>query len=104
MNYSVNFGRLAVASKPTAVRNSGRMRLAFLGDFSGRANWGDLDIGESLAAPKHLPVDVDNMDEVVRALDVTVTLPPGPCGRARVDVLHSLDTTPPHRTKRNKRR
>src|SRR3546814_7778250 len=95
MNYSVNFGRLAVASKPTAVRNSGRMRLAFLGDFSGRANRGALDIGEALAARKPPPVDVDNLDEVVRALDVTLTLPLGPRGGAREVVLASLDAFHP---------
>ncbi len=74
MKYTMNFGRLAARTpriKPSGVT----FRIAILGDFSGRANAGRLEIGPALAARKPLPVDVDNIETVVRQMDLQLHLP-----------------------------
>ncbi|HEY2132475.1 MAG TPA: hypothetical protein VGH36_05810 [Acetobacteraceae bacterium] len=48
MQYDVNFGTLS--GKPRAAAPGTKIRLALLGDFSGRANAGQLETGESSPA------------------------------------------------------
>src|SRR5580704_12584424 len=62
MQYEVSFGRLD--RKPRAVTPGTKFRLALLGDFSGRANAGTLEIGAALARRKPIKVDVDSLDTV----------------------------------------
>ena len=50
MLYEVNFGSLT--RPPRAASATTKFRLALLGDFSGRANAGKLEIGEDLARRK----------------------------------------------------
>jgi type VI secretion system protein ImpC len=73
MNYEVSFGRLGAAPRPPAEGK--KFRLALLGDFSGRANAGKLDIGADLASRKPIKVDVDNLDDVLGRMQLTLSLP-----------------------------
>ncbi len=73
MQYEVNFGRLGRA--PKAATRGQKFRLALLGDFSGRANAGTLEIGEALARRRPVRIDVDNMDAVLAKLAPTLALP-----------------------------
>jgi hypothetical protein len=73
MQYEVSFGRLD--RKPRAVAPGTKFRLALLGDFSGRANAGTLEIGEGLARRKPIKVDVDNLDSTIERMNLTLTLP-----------------------------
>src|SRR5258706_8562024 len=72
----LNFGIVsdgAVAAKPVA--GGAPFRLAVLGDFSGGANKGRLEVGDDLARRKPLRVDVDNIDQVMARLKITLSLP-----------------------------
>ena len=72
MQYEVNFGQL---TRPTKVTTgTARFRLAVLGDFSGRANAGKLEIGEALARRKPIAVDVDNLDDVLARMSLKLSL------------------------------
>lgn len=89
MPYQVDFGTLmrpAGASGPTT-----RFRLAVLGDFSGRANTGLLETGPALAARKPIPVDVDNLDDVLARFKLTLRLPLGEDGETIAVPLTSMD-------------
>ena len=74
MQYEVNFGRLG--RTPRAATGAGtKFRLALLGDFSGRANAGTAEIGPALATRKPIRVDVDNLDDVLARMKLTLALP-----------------------------
>ena len=74
MQYEVNFGRLG--GKPRAASGAAtKFRLALLGDFSGRANAGTLETGETLARRRPIKVDVDSLDDVIAKMRLTLTLP-----------------------------
>lgn len=73
MEYEVNFGRLGRA--PRAPAPVQKFRLALLGDFSGRANAGKVEIGDALAARKPVKVDVDNLDDVIARTAPSLMLP-----------------------------
>lgn len=77
MSYQINFGNLTAAKSTAAPRKTRSFRIAVLGDFSGRANRGELEGGEALAARKPLKVDVDNLDEIIERLELKVALPIG---------------------------
>jgi type VI secretion system protein ImpC len=72
MKYEVNFGTLSTR-KPTGAPGK-KFRLALLGDFSGRANAGRLEIGDDLAHRRPLRVDVDTLDDVMARLDIALDL------------------------------
>jgi type VI secretion system protein ImpC len=73
MEYSVSFGRLGRSSRPAAAGQ--KFRLALLGDFSGAANAGRLDTGAALAKRKPVKVDVDNLDDVLERMGLSLNLP-----------------------------
>ncbi|MGH7040603.1 MAG: type VI secretion system contractile sheath small subunit, partial [Acetobacteraceae bacterium] len=73
MKYEVSFGRLGGAPRVAAVGQ--KFRLAVLGDFSGRANAGTLETGAALAGRKPIKVDVDNLDDVLARMKLTLALP-----------------------------
>ncbi|HET8995965.1 MAG TPA: type VI secretion system contractile sheath large subunit [Acetobacteraceae bacterium] len=73
MEYAVNFGRLSRPARPASPGQ--KFRLALLGDFSGRANAGRLEIGEALAKRKPIKVDVDNLDDVLARMGLKLSLP-----------------------------
>jgi type VI secretion system protein ImpC len=73
MQYEVSFGRLG--GKPRAASGPvGKFRLALLGDFSGRANAGKLEIGAALAGRRGIRVDVDNLDGVIGKMQLSLAL------------------------------
>jgi type VI secretion system ImpB/VipA family protein len=72
MRYEVNFGTLS--GKPRAVAPGTKFRLALLGDFSGRANAGQMETGEALARRKPIKIDVDTLDDVLARMKLSLTL------------------------------
>ena len=72
MRYEVSFGSLN--AKPRARAPGTKFRLALLGDFSGRANSGQLETGEALARRKPIKVDVDTLDHVIGRMKITLSL------------------------------
>ncbi|HJQ82306.1 MAG TPA: type VI secretion system contractile sheath large subunit [Lacipirellulaceae bacterium] len=90
MRYTVNFGRLAARRpRPTGLGKS--LRIAVLGDFSGRANAQSLEIGPALATRKPQPVDIDNFQTVLRRLSPRLRLPIAPDGGSVELKIDSLD-------------
>ncbi|HSI15157.1 MAG TPA: type VI secretion system contractile sheath large subunit, partial [Chthoniobacter sp.] len=77
MSYQINFGNLSVAKSTPPASKTRSFRIAVLGDFSARANRGELETGEALAARKPLKVDCDNVDEVIERLGLKLALPFG---------------------------
>ena len=77
MSYQVNFGHLAVAAARPVVNRRGPFRIAVLGDFSARANTGHLETGAALAARKPLKVDCDNLEAILKRLNIKLKLPLG---------------------------
>ena len=73
MRYEVSFGSISRA--PRAASAGAKFRLALLGDFSGRANAGRLETGAALAARKPIKVDVDNIDQVIERMQLSLALP-----------------------------
>ena len=68
----LNFGMISESGLERKVAGGGPFRLAVLGDFSARANAGRLETGKDLARRKPLRVDVDNIDQVIERLKITV--------------------------------
>ncbi|MGL4511470.1 MAG: type VI secretion system contractile sheath domain-containing protein [Lacipirellulaceae bacterium] len=75
MRYEIGFGALSKA--PPARRVGDVFTLVLLGDFSARANRGLLDGGDAIAARKPRRIDVDNLDDVLRAFAPKLRLPIG---------------------------
>jgi type VI secretion system ImpB/VipA family protein len=76
MQYSMSFGKLN-AVPPARKAGGATFGLVVLGDFSGRANRGELEKGEALAARKPRRVDIDNLDDVLASMQLKVLLPIG---------------------------
>jgi type VI secretion system protein ImpC len=74
MPYEFNFGALGSVPPTRAGKGSGVFRLAVLGDFSARANRGEVEIGDALAARKPLRVDVDNLEDVLGRMGIELQL------------------------------
>ena len=71
----LNFGIMGRSAKERQIAAAAPFRLAILGDFSAGANKGRLDTGDDLARRKPLRVDVDNIDQIIQRLDISVSLP-----------------------------
>lgn len=71
----LNFGIIGADATGKPVAAGAPFRLAVLGDFSAGANKGRLETGAALAKRKPLRVDVDNIDQVIQRLKITVSLP-----------------------------
>ncbi|MEX2026048.1 MAG: type VI secretion system contractile sheath small subunit, partial [Pirellulaceae bacterium] len=80
MAYTLNFGVWSRGGPPRPHSAGKKFRIAVLGDFSARANRGQLEKGDALAARKPLKVDIDNLDDVLERLDVSLRLPLGDGG------------------------
>jgi len=77
MSYQINFGRLTTAKSVSPAQKTRSFRIAVLGDFSARANRGELEAGKAIAARKPLKVDCDNVDDMIARLHPRVALPFG---------------------------
>nr|WP_323781015.1 type VI secretion system contractile sheath large subunit [Amylibacter sp.] len=71
------------------------MRIAILGDFSGRANKGELQGGSELAARKAIKFDIDTVEDVIARFATTLTLPLGRDGSAIEVELGEIDDLHP---------
>jgi type VI secretion system protein ImpC len=74
MKYTMNFGRLG-PSTPRRKPPGNAMRIAVLGDFSGRANSQSLEIGDALVERKPHTIDVDKFEAVLRRMAPRLRLP-----------------------------
>lgn len=99
MEYQVSFGRLGAA--PRAPATGQKFRLALLGDFSGRANAGRLETGEALAKRKPIKVDVDNLDDVLARMQLSLSLPLAEDGSTIAVGLGALDDFHPDQLAEN---
>ena len=70
MQYQVNFGTVSGEISHKARSSSAPFRIAVLGDFSARANRGELETGADLAGRKPLRVDIDNLDDMIERLGI----------------------------------
>ncbi len=92
MNFSLSFGGMSAA--PLAASKPARFRIAIMGDFSGRAARGEVEIGEDLAARRPIKLDVDTLEKVIKGFAAELVLPIGRDGAgievslASVDDLH----------------
>ncbi|MDG2468962.1 MAG: type VI secretion system contractile sheath small subunit, partial [Pirellulaceae bacterium] len=75
MNYEVSFGKPVDEERMVKLGDENVFRIAVLGDFSGRANSGEVAIGDELAARKAHRVDVDNLDDVMARFEIKLSLP-----------------------------
>lgn len=91
MEYAVSFGRLDGAAPAPPGQ---ALRIALLGDFSGRAPAGLLETGDALAARKPLKADVDDLDRLIARLSPKVTVALGDEGRLDVPVAGLDDFHP----------
>ena len=74
MRYEFNFGSLGTVPPRSGGKAGERFRLAVLGDFSARANRGEVEVGEALAGRKPLAVDIDNFDQLISRLGIKLQL------------------------------
>jgi type VI secretion system ImpB/VipA family protein len=72
-----------------------KFRIALLGDFTGRASRGDLEIGDALARRKAIKFDIDTLDDVIARFATTLVLPIGEDGAGIEVKLSSLDDLHP---------
>jgi type VI secretion system ImpB/VipA family protein len=90
----LNFGMMSDSAGERKVAPSAPFRLAILGDFSGGANKGRLEVGDDLAKRKPLRVDVDNIDKVMQRLNITLSLPMGGEGAVEFPIASIDDFHP----------
>jgi type VI secretion system ImpB/VipA family protein len=91
MTYTLQLGVMKSPLPSRAATGKEALRLAVLGDFSGRAAAGKLETGDQLAARKPIVVDVDNFDAVLKRMNIKLTLPLGEAGGGVEIPLGSLD-------------
>ena len=89
----LSFGTLD-APRPDAVKPT-RFRIAIMGDFSGRAAKGEVEIGPDLASRRPIKLDVDTIDKVITGFGTTLILPIGKKGAGIEVELTSIDDLHP---------
>ena len=93
MKLDFSFGSLPAArlegGKPQ------RFRIALMGDFSGRAAKGEVEIGSDLAGRRPIKLDVDTLDKVIAGFATTLVLPIGKKGQGIEVELTSIDDLHP---------
>ena len=89
----LNFGSLE--TPPLAAGKAGRFRIALIGDFSGRAARGEVEIGPDLAARRPIKLDVDTLDKVIAGFATTLVLPIGKKGQGIQVELGAIDDLHP---------
>lgn len=77
MPYETSFGHLSQERRADhqGGQAGARFRLAVLGDFSGRANAGRVELGAALAGRTPIAVDVDTLDDVMARMKLVLRLP-----------------------------
>ena len=93
MMLDLSFGSIS-AERPEAGKPS-RFRITLMGDFSGRAAKGEVEIGSDLAARRPIKLDVDTLDKVIHGFATTLVLPIGKKGQGIEVELGSIDDLHP---------
>lgn len=93
MSFDVSFGTIATERPETA--KAARFRIALMGDFSGRAAKGEVEIGSDLAKRRPIKLDVDTLDKVIAGFATTLVLPIGKKGQGIEVELASIDDLHP---------
>jgi len=93
--FATKFGSMSAAKVQHEAGSRRKFRIAVLGDFSGRGNKGDLEIGAALGQRKAFKLDFDTMDDVIMRFRTTLTLPLGNDGSAVEVALNELDDLHP---------
>ncbi|MBI1172550.1 hypothetical protein GC209_14220 [bacterium] len=89
----LNFGSLEAARPQGAT--PARFRIALMGDFSGRAARGEVEIGADLAARRPIKLDIDTLDKVIKGFATDLILPIGKDGAGIEVSLGSIDDLHP---------
>ncbi|MCD2184682.1 type VI secretion system contractile sheath domain-containing protein [Rhizobium sp. GN54] len=89
------FGTLTAERPAELDLPRAKFRIALLGDFSGRAVRGSIEIGDELAARKPIRFDVDSIDAVIARFATTLVLPIGADGAGVEVTLRNLDDLHP---------
>ncbi|WP_343035133.1 type VI secretion system contractile sheath domain-containing protein [Parasulfitobacter algicola] len=89
------FGTMSAERPADLDQISGKFRIAILGDFSGRASRGNLEIGQGLANRKPIKFDVDSLDSVISRFATTLVLPIGNDGTGVEVKLNEIDDLHP---------
>ncbi|WP_370031943.1 type VI secretion system contractile sheath domain-containing protein [Oceanicella sp. SM1341] len=89
------FGRMSLAPPDDLGESRRGIRIALMGDFSGRASRGICETGDALARRKPIRFDIDRLDEVIARFATTLVLPLGPDGAGIEVPLASLDDLHP---------
>ncbi|MFC5445252.1 type VI secretion system contractile sheath domain-containing protein [Rhizobium halophytocola] len=89
------FGTLATPRPDDRDQPRAKFRIALLGDFSGRASRGLLEIGDGLANRKAMKFDVDTIDAIIARFATTLVLPIGEDGAGVEVKLDELDDLHP---------
>ena len=93
--FSPDFGSMSAAKLQYEAGARRKFRIAVLGDFSGRGNRGDLEIGDALGKRKAFKLDFDTMEDVIMRFRTKLTLPLGNDGSAIEVALNELDDLHP---------
>jgi pilus assembly protein FimV len=93
MPMDLSFGQIT-GERPEAAK-PGRFRIALMGDFSGRAAKGEVEIGSGLAGRRPIKLDVDTLDKVIAGFATTLVLPIGKNGQGIEVKLNSIDDLHP---------
>jgi pilus assembly protein FimV len=93
--YNPAFGKITAPKPEIKPGDRRRMRVAIMGDFSGRANKGALQGGSDLAARKPIKFDIDTLEAIIARFATTLTLPIGKDGSAIVVELGEIDDLHP---------
>nr|WP_321483151.1 type VI secretion system contractile sheath small subunit [uncultured Cohaesibacter sp.] len=95
------FGILSLEQPQENQDRHSKFRIAILGDFTGRANRGDLATGDDLANRKPIKLDVDNLDSIIVRFATTLVLPLGRDGAGIEVKLNGLDDLHPDKLYEN---
>ncbi len=90
-----NFGRLTAAAPAAEALERQRFRIAVLGDFSGRAARGMIDVGVTLAKRQGHRLDIDTAEDLIERFATTLVLPIGEDGRGIEVPLKGIDSLHP---------
>ncbi|WP_373287422.1 type VI secretion system contractile sheath domain-containing protein [Neptunicoccus cionae] len=93
--YNPAFGKMTAPKPQINPGDRRKMRIAILGDFSGRANKGELQGGVELAGRKAIKFDIDTVEDVIARFATTLTLPVGKDGSAIEVELGEIDDLHP---------
>ncbi len=93
MSLDMSFG--SIAAEPLQGGKPARFRIALMGDFSGRAARGEVEIGPDLAGRRPIKLDVDTLEKVIAGFSTTLILPIGKKGQGIEVELSSIDDLHP---------